>query len=277
MTRLLGLLAASFLVVASACGSNGGGSGDDAGDDTTIDADPNAPDSYGSGGDGGGPGGCVENGAQCNNCVDDDGDGQIDGFDIECASPLDNDEGSFATGIPGDNIDSTKQDCFFDGNSGAGDDGCDMHSCCLLGLTAQECSDAGFSGNYNPDTDCDISPDCIEYCAPLTPPGCDCFGCCTVCDDQGCRDIITNPAIAPDCDADTLHDETACPACVKVEACGEECNPEGCILCPGQDESDLPPECTDNVCPGGGTSCESNADCSETEFCSVGCCVAVVD
>src|SRR6478609_3127994 len=38
--------------------------------------------------------------------------------------PLDNDESSFATGIPVDNIDACKQDCFFDGNSGMGDDGC---------------------------------------------------------------------------------------------------------------------------------------------------------
>ena len=36
--------------------------------------------------------------------------------------PLDNDESSFATGIPGDNMDACKQDCFFDGNSGMGDD-----------------------------------------------------------------------------------------------------------------------------------------------------------
>jgi hypothetical protein len=45
----------------------------------------------------------------------------------------DNDESSFATGIPGDNIDTVNQDCFFDGNSGGGDDGCDIHVCCLLG------------------------------------------------------------------------------------------------------------------------------------------------
>ncbi len=61
---------------------------------------------------------------QCNNGVDDDGDGTVDGFDIECTGAIDDDEGSFATGIPGDNRDPKWQYCFFDGNSGHGDDRC---------------------------------------------------------------------------------------------------------------------------------------------------------
>src|SRR5947207_6303314 len=61
---------------------------------------------------------------QCSDGIDNDGDGKIDYADPECVGPLDNDESSFATGIPGDNIDACKQDCFFDGNSGMGDDGC---------------------------------------------------------------------------------------------------------------------------------------------------------
>jgi hypothetical protein len=36
---------------------------------------------------------------QCSSCKDDDGDGQIDGFDLQCTGPNDNDESSFATGI----------------------------------------------------------------------------------------------------------------------------------------------------------------------------------
>ena len=57
---------------------------------------------------------------QCSDGIDNDGDGKIDYDDPECVGPLDNDESSFATGIPGDNMDACKQDCFFDGNSGAG-------------------------------------------------------------------------------------------------------------------------------------------------------------
>ena len=67
---------------------------------------------------------------QCNDGIDNDGDGKIDLADPECVSPLDNDESSFATGIPGDNVDACKQDCFFDGNSGMGDDGCQWELKC---------------------------------------------------------------------------------------------------------------------------------------------------
>src|SRR5690606_10852040 len=69
----------------------------------------------------------------CNNGIDDDGDGTIDGFDIECTGAIDDDEGSFATGIPGDNRDPKWQDCFFDGNSGHGDDRCQCPTECLTG------------------------------------------------------------------------------------------------------------------------------------------------
>ena len=46
---------------------------------------------------------CGGSGCACSDGKDNDGDGLIDGMDPECTGPLDNDEGSFATGIPGDN------------------------------------------------------------------------------------------------------------------------------------------------------------------------------
>lgn len=49
------------------------------------------------------------------------------------AGANDDDEGSFGTGISGDNRDPKWQDCFFDGNSGAGDDRCRYHTECLTG------------------------------------------------------------------------------------------------------------------------------------------------
>src|SRR3569623_791673 len=114
-----------FLV---ACGGHhGDGSGDDAGtggDGSMVFID--APPFDGT---------CTPGGPQCSNCKDDDGDGLIDGFDPQCTGPFDNDEGSFATGIPGDNIDTINQDCFFDGNSGACNDGCNQHVCRQLGAT----------------------------------------------------------------------------------------------------------------------------------------------
>jgi len=116
-------LVACLAVFAFACGSNGNNNDSMGGDDASV-----------GGFDGGNhdapfTGTCNPNpGApQCSDCKDNDGDGKIDGFDIQCTGPLDNDEATFATGIPGDNKDAVMQDCFFDGDSGAGNDGCNIH------------------------------------------------------------------------------------------------------------------------------------------------------
>lgn len=260
------------------CGDDGTGSGNPDG------GDPNNPviDAAPGGGDGNTPPGGGDGGTntadaapgsqcgltQCSNCIDDDGDGLIDGFDPHCISAADNDEFSFATGIPGDNKDATKQDCFFDGNSGAGDDGCDIHVCCLL----DDCPDA----NFDPSTCTSLSQQCIDFCAPATPPGCDCFGCCTVCDGANCNDVFIHPVVAPDCDVDVLGDPTLCPTCTKSTECtASECDPTNCVLCPGQTEDDLPAECNNqNECTDGRTPCDVTSDCAADEYCSAGCCTA---
>jgi hypothetical protein len=264
----------SLSLSVAACG--GGGSGD-------IDGPP------GGGGDGppgGGDGApaadaltppnCMAGTTECTDCIDNDGDGRTDGYDIECTGAADDREDSFETGIPGDNMDTVKQDCFFDGNSGSGDDGCEIHVCCLLGAPDQ--ASCPFGANQYDPAECDDpqSQLCLDECAPLTPPGCDCFGCCTVCDDAGCVDIITNPATAPNCDDDSIHDPVACPVCVKNDSCGTPCDPANCILCPGQDPSDLPGSCSGNECPGGAQECTTQA-CPENSYCHGGCCISVID
>ncbi|MEO8705527.1 MAG: hypothetical protein ABI867_36190, partial [Kofleriaceae bacterium] len=191
------------------------------------------------------------------------------------------------TGIPGDNIDAVKQDCFFDGNSGAGDDGCNIHVCCLLGATTV--ADCPIGANQYDPTDCPppigtqpLSQQCIDTCGALTPPGCDCFGCCTLCNPLNpteCYDIITNPNTSPDCTVETLSDPTKCVRCTQVTACGDpECGGSTCILCPGQDSGDLPAECNGNTsCPVGSTSCTADADCPANNYCSTSqCCVGVI-
>src|SRR5690606_34444434 len=124
---LLGLLAAALFAFSCGDGGSGMGTGDaggsgsgDGGGSGTVDAPPFSGECT--------VGGTVE----CSDCADNDADGKIDGFDPECSGPADDREDSFATGIPGDNMDATDQDCFFDGNSGAGNDGCNQHVCCLL-------------------------------------------------------------------------------------------------------------------------------------------------
>lgn len=265
-TRTWQLLFLSALVclLAAGCGGSIGAGGVDA-DPNAPDADPNAPDADPNAPDANSSG-CVPGATECSDCVDNDNDGRIDGFDPECTSALDDVESSFATGIPGDNIDSLVQDCFFDGNSGEGDDGCAIATCCLLDPTDPGCPPPGPSS-------CTPSQQCIDSCLGVTTPGCDCFGCCTICNSVDCYTVITNPAIAPDCTYDVIDDPVKCPPCTQVTECLNPCDPDNCILCPGQTENDLPPECNGQECANGNTPCDDTSDCSEFQYCSSGCCI----
>jgi hypothetical protein len=254
-------------------------------------------DATGDGGGGGGDGGatgdggstidapifsgmCTPGGAQCSNCIDDDGDGRIDGFDTQCTGPLDNDEATFATGIPGDNKDAVDQDCFFDGNSGSGNDGCSIHVCCLLGAkTVAECPIG--ANRFDPNQCGMVSQKCIDHCGKLAPPGCDCFGCCKVCDpvSNQCAIVLINPLDSVGCTPETLFDPTKCLTCEQHLECGNPTcgEPGSCILCPGQDPADLPPTCNGmNTCPNGEQSCLMDSNCPEQSYCTSGCCVAVI-
>jgi hypothetical protein len=237
------------------------------------DADPNAPDA-------GASAGCSATGTQCNNCIDDDHDGLTDGFDPQCASAADELEGSFATGISGDNIDQFIQDCFFDGNSGGGDDKCAYHTCCLTDVNHDGTCSLSGGPAYDP-ADCTVTQQCINNCAKLATPGCDCFGCCTVCADEAdpthCVDIATSPAISPECTQDTVYDPTKCKPCAKSTQCAAEpCGGTTCTLCPGQLPSDLPDTCNPvQTCPNS-TPCTTTADCTGTDFCSAGCCTTQI-
>ena len=157
-------------------GAAGAGAGGAAGAAGTTGAGGAA----GAGGAGATPISCPNAAPQCNDGMDNDGDGKIDSLDPECVGPCDNDEGTFATGIPGDNMDACKQDCFFDGNSGMGDDGCEWNLKCDPASpganAAKPCPyESGFKNC--PDKQSDR---CIRNCQKLTPNGCDCFGCCAV-------------------------------------------------------------------------------------------------
>lgn len=273
----------AILAFAVACGGNNNSGDDDGGGGD------------GGGGDGGGSGdaqlpvGCTgpdTTKPQCSNCIDDDGDGKIDDFDLQCTGPLDRLEDSFATGIPGDNMDAVNQDCFFDGNSGAGNDGCNIHVCCLLGaMTKQECMIG--QNQYDP-AQCPppignvpLSQMCQDVCGALTPPGCDCFGCCQICNEANqCATVIINPNTSPNCTSGTITDPAACTPCTQVPSCGNTtCGGSTCILCPGQDASDLPPECNMTTsCPAGVQSCAMGETCPAQTYCNDAskCCVGII-
>jgi len=221
---------------------------------------------------------CGNEVCQCNNGLDDDGDGNVDGFDGECTGGIDDEEASFATGIPGDNRDPKWQDCFFDGNSGAGDDHCRYPTECLTGKLSQN------------DSACAVTESCRNNCQPLAPNGCDCFGCCSVqLPGQGYADVLLNDS----CSVAAIGDADACPPCTKTTACGNECGE--CELCPGKTPADLPAHCLSDPpaeppagepppatppppassCEGG-TACDPDHPCTAmTEFCSLGCCLRV--
>ena len=61
---------------------------------------------------------------QCGDCVDNDGDCRIDSADDQCLGPCDNNENSFYGGIPGQNNSPCKMDCYFDQDTGSGNDDC---------------------------------------------------------------------------------------------------------------------------------------------------------
>lgn len=226
-------------------------------------------DGGGGGGGEGGPGidgGPIANelcpeGCQCSDGVDNDGDGQVDGLDAECTGPADDDEGTFATGIPGDNRDPVWQDCFFDGNSGAGDDDCRYKTDCITGALPPD------------HADCTVSEMCLMFCAPRTPNGCDCFGCCDVLGDDGMTRTVL---LGEGCSLETVDDPSACTPCTKTTACDNECGT--CELCPGREITDLPAECYPD--DGGtpmytcdmGTVCSSDAECPMDYYCQLGCC-----
>lgn len=259
-------------------GPGGGGSTDGGGGGGSVDGNTYVP------GDGA-PGSCtplvLPDGTTpaCADCKDNDGDGFADWLDPECAGPLDNDEATFGTGIPGDNQDACKQDCFFDGNSGQGDDKCEWNLKCDPAITSGACTyDPGF-GNC-PGTQ---TQNCVNFCQKLAPNGCDCFGCCAVnLPGGGTKDV----RLTSTCSLADINDPVKCPPCTQVPSCANDCGT--CELCIGK--TTLPPECAQPANdagtppPAGGQTCSTGAQvcnaeiaCPSGTYCVTGCCIPIVN
>jgi hypothetical protein len=202
---------------------------------------------------------------ECDNGEDDDGDGPKDEFDDECTGPYDDDEGSLGTGEREGNPNCA--DCFFDGNPQVQDDQCNISS---------QCSDDGTpAGNSNCNT-CMPKPACTTHCLPLTPNGCDCFGCCAFPYQGGTVSV----RLKATCTLQDLGNEALCERChLLQEVDGNDCyNPCGrCELCVGKTITDLPTDCGANYSCSNGRQCGASGECAADEYCLQGCCITYLN
>jgi hypothetical protein len=210
-------------------------------------------------------------GTQCTDGIDNDGDGAIDSVDAECTGPLDDVEGSFATGIPGDNMDACRQDCWFDGDSGSGNDRC------LWDLSCDPVAGPAYGCGTMTGGRCDQpqNPRCIDFCLAFTPNGCDCFGCCDVYVDGVPYVVVLNAQ----CTTDVIDDPARCVPCTKVASCDNPCDPcEYCLGRPPTMECVPPDGGPGYTCPDGQVACDPDGNtCEAGYWCLTGCCAPNID
>jgi hypothetical protein len=200
----------------------------------------------------------------CDDGIDNDGDGLIDGFDPECTGSFDNDEGSFGIGKPQRH--GNCRECYWDDAVGLGH-GCRYPSECLRGQAPP---------SNGACTSCSVSQSCIDSCLDRTPNGCDCFGCCEIARADGSEVFIE---LTDSCSLQKLDDEKACPRCVQNTQCQNPCG--RCELCLGRTKaSQLPADCAASggnapafTCDQGETVCASSAECPGMRYCQLGCCL----
>lgn len=233
----------------------------------------------------------------CGDCADNDMDGAADSADAECTGPCDDTEDSYFGGIPGQNNAPCKHDCYFDSNSGTGDDDC---------YWTHECDDHSVEPDYPPSGDANCaynagasvpgtdascgelfrfqSDRCVDYCRPVVPNGCDCFGCCQL-EGRSNRYVFIGSTIdgQPSCDESTITDPSACRPCTPVLSCFNSCEP--CEHCVGGTPPD--PSCggSDGGAPAVSERCEPGVtpcgqvgepECPAEEYCITGCCAVVL-
>jgi len=199
---------------------------------------------------------------ECGDLMDNDGDGLMDYQDPDCLGPCDNTEDSFYGGIPGQSGPACLVECYFDQDSGSGNDDCHWNHQCDPHEEAPDYypepengAQCAYDSNANtPGTgsSCDElyltqSQACYDYCGPLTPNGCDCFGCCELPAGGGNYVWLGSEDAAGNgsCTLADMADPTKCHPCLPVAACLNDCGP--CEVCIGKPAPD--PGCD----PGGGS------------------------
>src|SRR5262249_27400549 len=87
---------------------------------------------------------------ECGDCLDNDGDCKIDSNDPECLGACQNNESGFKGDIPGQNSAPCKADCYFDNDTGSGNDDC---------YWTHECDPHEVASAYDPEGDkCQYNP-----------------------------------------------------------------------------------------------------------------------
>jgi hypothetical protein len=217
---------------------------------------------------------------QCGNCSDDDADGLVDAFDPDCLGPCDDDELGLSSGLTSQAA-ACKQDCYFDGDNGPGNDKCEW---------SQQCDPLSVAPDYPPSGEarCKYDPKgsamgidcatveaaqpkaCLDACLPLVPNGCDCFGCCELPRGSGEYRFIGKGRGEEGCQRDKLDDPIACPRCTRVPSCFNDC--QTCETCVGGPPTD--PTCDpDSACPTGEAECGPDLPCDVGDYCVTGCCI----
>lgn len=229
---------------------------------------------------------CLGHVYACGDCLDNDDDGKIDQDDPDCLGPCDNTEDSYFGGIPGQNNAPCKMDCYFDQDTGPGNDDCYWNHQCDPHEVAPDYypeHDVGAQCAYNENaatpgttkTCAELSQQqsdaCTSYCGPLTPNGCDCFGCCELPAGSG-KYVYLGSTVndVGSCDLADVGDPTKCQPCLPVKACLNTC--EHCELCLGK--TTLPADCFPP--DGGATSSSSSSGSTSSSGGTTGQCSAGV-
>lgn len=208
----------------------------------------------------------------CGDCIDNDADGGIDAQDPECLGPCDDDEQGLSTGLASPSA-ACRQDCYFDGDAGPGNDRCEWsHQCDVLSVAPNYPPTGEARCAYDPapmGLDCaaaaQVQPAaCLEVCLPLVPNGCDCFGCCELPGGSGNFRYLGNAKGG--CELDSPE---ACLPCTPVKSCFNDCGK--CETCVGkQPDAACRPA---DACAEGAASCDAQQPCSVGQYCVTGCCV----
>jgi hypothetical protein len=247
-----------------------------------------ASSSAASGGSGGSGGSeivrlCTGHIYACGDAIDNDGDSLVDAEDPDCTGPCDNTEDSYDIKVPGHIWAPCTRDCAWDQDSGSGNDDCRWSHTCDPHEVAPDYSPEGATCAYDPQqplpgtnaTCADLyaaqSAMCTAYCVPLTPNGCDCFGCCELPAQSGNFVWLssTDANLTPTCDQASVLDPTKCHPCEPVPSCWNAC--DNCELCLGKPS--LPPGCGVQQC-GGAAPCglAGQPSCPAGFYCITGCC-----